>query len=644
MWPEVAQVCLILAMGVAAIHAMFLYGGAHTGNQGWMALARPGAYLQWVLIVMAFLILTYGFVEHDFSVRYIASNSGTEQPLMYRIAAVWGAHEGSLLLWILIQASWAALVAMFSRSLPAAFLARVLAVMSTLNLGVLGFMLFTSNPFARLDPAPLHTRELNPLLQDPGLAIHPPILYIGYVGFSVAFAFAFAALLSGRFETSWARWTRPWTTAAWLFLTLGITLGSWWAYYELGWGGWWFWDPVENASFMPWLIGTALIHSLVVSEKKGGFIAWSLLLAIAAFSMTLMGTFLVRSGILTSVHAFATDPARGLYILSFLFVMIGSALLLYALRIGAVRTRYQFGIFSKETALLLNTIFLSVIAFMVLLGTLFPLLFEALGLGKISVGAPYFDQMFVLLALPLALMVGVGAMTRWTQDQGQRFFSPTSGLGAICLLASILVSAFMAVKFSWSGFLGMSLALWVAAWTGYGVFCRMRQKQVARWRQPAGFWGMSLAHLGIAVFILGISQVSAYSVEKNLVMQPGDVYQMGGYSVRFDGMRLVQEANYLAQEGRFEVEDRNGSAFRMAPQKRFYQNERKAMTEAAIDTSLARDVYVALGEPLTQTMDGPWSVRIYYKSFVACIWVGGLIMALGGLVTLSDKRYRRVAA
>jgi cytochrome c-type biogenesis protein CcmF len=638
MWPEVAQISLILAMSLGVFQGFWSLYGAQKQYQPWINLAKPSAYLQWSLIAVAYVILTIAFIEHDFTIEYVANNSSLEQPLLYRISAVWGAHEGSLLFWAFVLASWAMLVAKFSGNIPDAFVARVLAILGLVNTGIMSFMLFTSNPFDRIPFGVSNGTELNPLLQDPGLAFHPPLLYIGYVGFSVAFAFAFAALISGQLDKTLAKWVRPWTTAAWLFLTLGITLGSWWAYYELGWGGWWFWDPVENASFMPWLLGTALIHALAVTERRGTFVAWSILLAITAFSLSLLGTFLVRSGVLTSVHAFANDPERGLYILVLLALVIGSALLLYGLRIDKIRNHYSFSFFSKEMALLMNSIFLSVITFMVLLGTLFPLIFEALDLGKISVGAPYFNTMFIVLALPSALMVGIGAMAKWNDDTAQRFVSPAIAFLLMSIIASAMVSYLLVEQYVFNAFAGLAVSIWVSSWVFWGVFTRIQQTKNPR--QPAGFWGMNVAHLGIAVFILGMSHVSAYSEEKHLAMKPGDSFELAGYDFTFNGIELIKEHNYRAQQGSFDVVDSDGWSVVLEPQKRFYRNQGKPLTEAAINTTLKRDLYVSLGEPL-QDKPGAWTVRIYYKAYVACIWLGGVLMALGGLIALSDKRYRK---
>ena len=478
----------------------------------------------------------------------------------------------------------------------------------------------------------------NPLLQDPGLAFHPPLLYIGYVGFSVAFAFS--ALLARQFDASWARWVKPWTLAAWAFLTLGITLGSLWAYYELGWGGWWFWDPVENASLMPWLLGTALLHSLTVTERRNSFIGWSLLLALSAFSLSLLGTFLVRSGILTSVHAFASDPERGLFILIFLAIVIGSALTLYALRAGELTRAIPFVMVSKETGLMVNAIFLTVFAFTVLLGTLFPLIFEAFNLGKISVGAPYFNNMFLLFAVPLALIVGLGSMLRWQSDQLRRFFNPAFLIGCVSLVISALVNISLSDTFPILGFIGLALASWVVLWTLQGIAKRFSQTSSSRRLQPASFWGMNTAHIGIAVMIIGITHVSQYSHEKHLLMSKGDQFELAGYLFHFDGIRAAQGDNFIAQEGLFRIETPHGDQFTLTPQKRFYASSTKPMTEAAIDSNLFRDVYISLGDPVTSDINGEWSIRIYYKSAVACIWLGGLLMAIGALISVLDKRYR----
>jgi len=638
---ELGNYCLILALCVAIAQSIIPIIGANQNRQSWMAFARTAAYTQWWLIAISYGLLTYAFIIHDYSIQYVATTSNNAQPLIYRISGVWGAHEGSLLLWVLILASWTALVAKFSRGIPRDMVARVLSVIGLISIGFLSFTIFTSNPFARLLDVPLNGRELNPLLQDPGLAIHPPMLYMGYVGFSVVFAFAIAAMLSGKLDTAWARWSRPWTTVAWLFLTIGITLGSWWAYYELGWGGWWFWDPVENASFMPWLVGTALIHSLAVTEKRGAFKAWTVLLAILAFSLSLLGTFLVRSGVITSVHSFASDPARGLFILIFLLIVVGGSLLLYSIRAPKLSSDVSYGLFSKETSLLMNNIFLVISAAMVLLGTLYPLLIDALSGNKVSVGPPYFNSMFIPLMIPLAIVVGVGSMSRWKKDRLSRFNKPVliiliSSLG----LSGIFTNQLTLTTFSWTGFAGLALGIWVMCWAIYSIVERLQNYD--SWyeglrKTPASIWGMTVAHFGIAVFIIGVSNVNTYSIEKDIRMNPGESYQLGDYLFTFEGVSRVSEFNYNANEGSFQVGKSGQDLFKLKPQKRFYSTS-SPMTEAAINTTIGRDLYVSLGEDLGQ---GAWSVRLYLKSFVACIWIGGFLMALGGLLATADRRYRR---
>ncbi len=654
MLPELAQICLILCLIIAVLQGILgLLDRTSSSDVSTISelsnIIRPASYVQLFLVAIAYIILTHAFITHDFSVLYAANNSNLDQPLIYRISGVWGAHEGSLLLWVLIQSIWAALVARYSSAIPDYFRNKVLAVLGLVNAGFLSFMLFTSNPFERVLPAPLNGRELNPLLQDPGLAIHPPMLYIGYVGFSVAFAFAVAALITGDLNAKWSRWVRPWTNAAWVFLTIGITLGSWWAYYELGWGGWWFWDPVENASFMPWLVGTALLHSLAVTEKRGAFIAWTVLLSIFTFSLSLLGTFLVRSGILTSVHAFASDPERGLFILIFLCFVIGGSLSLYAARAANIRSSVGFSSLSRETALLLNNIFLVTTAFMVFLGTLFPLLLEGLGKGKISVGEPYFNLWFIILTIPLALLVGMGSSSRWKTDNIGRFASPSVRLfGISALLASVttwLMSSSFKVPFSVTALLGICLAFWVTSWCVYGFIENAKNKSgLQKFKQSASFYGMTIAHLGIALFILGVTHVTVYSQEKNLTMKPGDSFEIASHQFTFEGVAKVLENNYRANEGKFSVNKNDSLITVLKPQKRFYQSGGNAMTEAAIDSSPIRDLYVSLGEPIKNKngdFTEEWTVRIYYKSFVVCIWLGGFIMALGGLIAMFDRRYRK---
>ncbi|RBP48608.1 heme lyase CcmF/NrfE family subunit [Arenicella xantha] len=637
---ELGNFCLILAMFISLAQGIIPLAGTANNRNGWMNFGRSAAYTQWLLVAGSYALLTYAFYLNDFSIEYVARTSNLQQPVMYRLSGVWGGHEGSLLLWILMLSSWTALVARFSRGIPRDMVARVLAILGLVNVGFISFTLFTSNPFNRLFPVPLDGQELNPLLQDPGFLIHPPMLYMGYVGFSVVFAFAIAAMLSGKLDTAWARWSRPWTTVAWLFLTIGIVLGSWWAYYELGWGGWWFWDPVENASLMPWLVGTALMHSLAVTEKRGALKAWTVLLAILAFSLSLLGTFLVRSGVLTSVHSFAADPTRGLYILLFLLAVVGGSLLLYAMRAHRLNSDVHYGLFSKETSLLLNNIFLVVAAFMVLLGTLAPILMDALG-KKISVGAPYFDFWFALLTIPLAIIVGIGSTSRWKRDDIGRFTKSIVTILAVSALVSSLITWKLSLdSFSWGAFAGVTLAVWVALWAVQSIVERLKNQRniiTGLIKIPASIWGMSVAHFGIAVMVVGITHVNSYSVEKDIKLEPGQSYEMAGYQFQFNGVTQVRERNYVANEGRFEVTTTSGKQFELKPQKRFYSSS-SPMTEAAINTTLTRDVYISLGEHLG---DGVWTVRLYLRSFVACIWLGGFIMALGGIIATADRRYRR---
>ncbi|MFT3665363.1 heme lyase CcmF/NrfE family subunit [Piscinibacter sp.] len=640
MIPEIGHLALWLALGVAFALGVVPLAGAQKGRADWMALARPLTVAQFALIGTGYLSLTWAFVANDFSVGYVATNSNSALPLPYRIAAVWGGHEGSLLLWMMMLCAWQLAVARFSRHLPLPVLARILSVMGLVAVGFLAFTLFTSNPFERLVPGALDGRDLNPLLQDPGMVFHPPMLYMGYVGFSVAFAFAVAALIGGNLDTTWARWTRPWTTLAWIFLTIGIALGSWWAYYELGWGGWWFWDPVENASFMPWLVGTALIHSLAVTEKRGSFKSWTVLLAILAFSLSLMGTFLVRSGVLSSVHAFATDPTRGLFILAFLVVVIGASLALYAWRAPSVGLGARFALLSRETMLLLNNVLLVAATGAVLLGTLYPLLLDALGLGKISVGPPYFDTVFVPLMAPLVFLMGVGPLARWKQAELPDLWTR--------LRWALLVSVAAAIVVEWAGgeigllsTLGLALAFWIVASTLTDLAERVRGGSlVARLRLiPRAMAGMMVAHLGIAAFIIGVTMVRGHEVERDVKMAPGESTTVNGYTFTFRGVSEVQGPNYVAGRGSIEV-SRDGRVLReMNPEKRVYRVQQNPMTEAAIDTGFTRDLYVSLGEPV-EGASGAWIVRVYVKPFVDWIWGGCLLMALGGALAASDRRYR----
>ncbi len=642
MIPEIGQLALILALCMALIQAVFPILGAHRGVASWIALAQPAAMGQLLFMVIGYACLTYGFLSHDFSIRYVATNSNTALPTLYLISGVWGAHEGSLLFWALTLSLWTAVVTLFSRSVPEVMVARVVGVMGIVSLGFLLFMLFTSNPFERLPSPPLEGRDLNPLLQDPGLAFHPPMLYMGYVGFSVAFAFAIAAMLSGRLDAAWARWSRPWTNVAWVFLTLGIVLGSWWAYYELGWGGWWFWDPVENASFMPWLVGTALIHSLAVTEKRGAFKAWTVLLAIFAFSLSLLGTFLVRSGVLSSVHAFATDPSRGVFILLFLSLVIGGSLLLYSWRASQIRSSVHFSLFSRETGLLLNNVFLVVAACSILLGTLYPLILDAIGVGKISVGPPYFNSVFIPLTAPLAALVGIGALARWKKEDGMVLARKLALPLILSVAVGLAISLFLLPHFSLGVTIGLVLAVWVlltsAVWVkeqGGVAGLAGSFKNITR----AG-WGMFFGHIGIAVFVIGLVITSNYSQEKDLRIEKGQSYQLGGYEFLFKGAERAKGPNYVMDRGEVDVSKDGSPVTTLYPEKRNYRSG-MPMTEAGIDAGLTRDLFVALGEPLGK--EGAWSLRIYHKPFVRWVWLGGLLMAFGGLLAAMDKRYFRLA-
>lgn len=639
MLPELGHFCLIIAMFMAIIQGLLPLIGVHRSINGWIAVAKPAAYAQLLFIFIAYGCLTSAFLVHDFSVAYVARNSNTALPTPYLVSGVWGAHEGSLLLWALILSIWTGLVAFFSKNIPETTIARVLAVMGLVSLGFILFLLLTSNPFARIFPPPIEGGDLNPLLQDPGLIIHPPMLYMGYVGFSVVFAFSIAALLEGRLDSAWARWSRPWTNLAWMFLTFGIALGSWWAYYELGWGGWWFWDPVENASFMPWLVGTALIHSLAASEKRGVFKTWTVLLAIFAFSLSLLGTFLVRSGVLTSVHAFANDPSRGLFILIFLAIVVGGSLLLYAIRAPKVKSSATFELVSRESTLLLNNVLLVVTAASILLGTLYPLAIDALGMGKISVGPPYFNAIFIPLMAPLALVVGIGMLIRWKRDNLKVLSGRLKWLAAFSLSIGLLIPLVMPF-YSWSVALGVTFALWTTTTVILSFKDRWGQQGFS-WQRltdiSASFYGMTIAHLGIAIFVIGITFTSVYSVEKDVRMSVGDKLNIAGYIFEFHGVSVVAGENYQAQQGLVTVTYQQQVIARLEPQKREYRVQKMPMTEAAIDAGLFRDLFVAIGEPLGD--DGAWSLRIYYKSFIRWIWLGAIFMGLGGLIAATDKRY-----
>ena len=641
MFPELGQVALVLALLVATLQAALPLAGAHRGRAGWMAVARPAAYAQFALVALAFALLTWGFVSADFSLQYVAENSNSLLPLHYRFTAVWGAHEGSLLLWTLVLAGWTAAVARFSRALPDTVSARVLGVMGVVAVGFLAFLVFTSNPFLRLLPAAVEGRDLNPLLQDPGMIIHPPMLYLGYVGFMVPFAFAIAALLDGRLDARWLRWTRPWTNVAWAFLTAGIALGSWWAYYELGWGGWWFWDPVENASFMPWLAGTALLHSQAVTEKRGSFHGWTLLLAIATFSLSLLGAFLVRSGVLTSVHAFAADPTRGLFVLVFLGIVVGGSLLLYALRAPSAPAARPFAASSRETLLLANNLLLACACAMVLLGTLYPLLADALGLGKISVGPPYFGLLFLVLMTPLVLLLPFGPLTRWQREEPSRPLAMLAPWFAAALLAGTL-AFFLSPQAPWKTAVGIAAAAWVALGTLRFAWSRIRAGGSVDGRGSrftAEMLGMCLAHGGVAVFLVGALLTDARLQQRELAMAPGQAVEVAGRTFRFAGVERVEGPNYLADRGTVLVSEGDAEPVGMHPEKRAYAAGGQVMTEAAIDAGVGEDVYVALGESLG---GDTWAVRVYVRPFVRWIWAGAALMALGGLVTATDRRFRRL--
>jgi len=643
MIPELGHFLLWLALGVSAVLGTLPLVGAGRNRADWMALARPSAAILFALVALAFVCLALAFVGNDFSVLYVATNSNRSLPTHYRFAAVWGGHEGSMLLWTLMLAVWTVAVARFSAHLPDKVMARILAVMGWLSFGFLLFMLMTSNPFDRLVPTPANGRDLNPLLQDPGMVIHPPMLYMGYVGLSVAFSFAVAALIGGNLDATWARWTRPWTTAAWIFLTIGIALGSGWAYYELGWGGWWFWDPVENASFMPWLVATALIHSLAVTEKRNSFKSWTVLLAILAFSLSLLGTFLVRSGVLSSVHAFATDPRRGLFILAFLVIVIGASLSLYAWRAPSVGIGARFALLSRETLLLGNNVLLVVACGAVLLGTLYPLALDALGMGKISVGPPYFDTVFVPLMAPLVFLIGVGPLARWKAAELPALAKRLRWALLVAIVAALL-TAWLRGHLSVVSVLGLAMAFWVVAALLTDLADRLKPSGVVRTsvlsraRQiPRAMIGMMIAHFGIAVFIFGVTLVKSGEVERDVKMDVGDTTEVRGYTFTFRGVQPLQGPNYRAAQGTVEVTRDGKAVTTLHPEKRVFPVAGTTMTEAAIDPGFTRDLYVSLGEPLT---GNTWIVRVYVKPFVGWIWGGCLLMAFGGFLAATDRRYR----
>ena len=638
---ELGNYALALSLAIAILLAIFPLWGAEKGSIQMMSLARPMTYGLFVVLTFSFGALFYLFAVNDFSVQYVVNNSNTTLPIYYRLSAVWGSHEGSLLLWIWLLSLWGAAVALFSKHLPQEATARVLGIMGIISIGFLLFMLFTSNPFNRTFPEfPVDGKELNPLLQDVGLIFHPPLLYMGYVGFSVAFAFAIASLMTGKLDTAWARWSRPWTMAAWVFLTLGIVLGSWWAYYELGWGGWWFWEPGENASFLAWLAGTALLHSLAVTEKRGSFKAWTVLLAISAFSLCLLGTFLVRSGILVSVHAFASDPTRGLYVLAYLIVVIGGSLTLYAYKGSQIRSRDNAERYSRESLLWLNNILLMTALCVVLLGTLLPLVHKQLGLGSISIGAPFFDQMFLIIMTPFALLLGIGPLVKWRRDQFSAIRTPVIVSLIIMLIAGFALPYLLQDKLTVSAVLGTMMAVIIVLLSLYEMHQRATHRESflkGVTKLSRSHWGMVLAHLGVAMTVWGIAFSQNYSVERDVRMSVGDTVQIADYDFTFKGISDANGPNYIGGKAQIDITYHGKPEATLFAEKRLYTVSKMPMTEAAIDWGFTRDLYVALGEKLE---NNAWALRLYYKPFIRWIWLGGLFMALGGLLCMFDRRYR----
>ena len=643
MIPELGHFALWLAVGVTLVLGVVPLVGAQRQRTDWIAVARPATHVLLGLIGFSALCLIASFVRNDFSVMNVAQHSNSALPVMYRVAASWGSHEGSLMLWLLMQAGWAWAVATFSRNLPAAVLARILAVMGLLTLSFLLFVLLTSNPFERLSPVPLDGRDLNPQLQDPGMIFHPPMLYMGYVGMSVAFAFAVAALIGGNLDSQWARWSRPWVTVAWAFLTFGIALGSWWAYYELGWGGWWFWDAVENASFMPWLVATALIHSLAVTEKRGSFKSWTVLLAIMAYSLSLLGTFLVRSGVITSVHSFASDPTRGLFILVMLAITVGAALALFAWRAPKVGRGARFSMMSRGTMLLANNVLLVVATGAVMLGTLYPLILDALGLGKISVGAPYFDAVFVPIMAVLVFFMGVGPLARWKNDEVPALAKRLRWAAGVTV-ATAALGAWIGGEMRFGSVVGLLMTFWIVTsvvaelWERVRPAGGVRSNVLHRLGQlPRATVGMMLAHVGVAVFVFGVTMVGTYDIERDVAMGPGDSTTVRGYTFTYMGAQAVRGPNYQAMRGHLEVTRDGETVSDMYPEKRIYRVQRNPMTEAAIDSRIKGDLYVQMGEVIE---GDKWLVRIWVKPFVSWIWFGCLLMGLGGIWAVTDRRYR----
>lgn len=633
MIPEIGQFALIVALAVSLVLGVLPLWGSINGNSQYIAVAKPAVYTQFILMGVSFACLVYAFVTDDFSVKYVTTTSNSALPMLFKVSAVWGGHEGSLLLWGYILSIWTFCVALFSRSIPPVMLARVLGVLGLVAVGFLLFLIITSNPFDRI-PMQMDGRDLNPLLQDVGLAIHPPTLYVGYVGFAVAYAFSVAAMIGGKLDVAWARWARPWTNIAWVFLTIGIALGSWWAYYELGWGGWWFWDPVENASLMPWLVGTALMHSLVVTEKRGLFKAWTVLLAIGAFSLSLLGTFLVRSGVLTSVHSFASDPERGIFILGFLFVVIGGSLTLFVLRSHKFESTAKFEPFSKETGLLANNVILVVMAAAVLLGTLFPLITDALAIGKISVGPPYFNAVMVPLGVVLTIVMGLGLLLRWKKDTLGRLSSVVWTALVMALVIAVVMPLIFAPSFSALTLMGLLISSWVAF---TALFWVIKQKR-SPFKLSGTSWGALLGHIGLAVSFTGITLVSVYTIEDDVRMTVGGTQTIQGYEFKFLGVKDSKGPNYTAHRGTIVISENGTQIAELHPEKRTYLVQTMPMTEAGIDVGIFRDLFVALGEPLGS--DGAWSLRLQYKPFIRWIWLGAILMGLGGLFAAFDRRYR----
>lgn len=638
MIPEIGLFAVVLALVVAFVQSIVPIVGAHRQNYAWIAVARPATYVHFVLVTISIICLGIAFAQDDFTVQYVATHSNSELPMGYKISAIWGGHEGSFLLWIFFHAGWAAAVAFYSRKLPEDAMARVLGVMGIISIGLIAFLVFTSNPFDRLLPNfPIDGKDLNPQLQDIGFKVHPPMLFMGYVGFAVAFSFAIAALISGELDSAWARWSRPWTTIAWVFLTLGIALGSWWAYYELGWGGWWFWDPVENASFMPWLVGTALMHSLAVTDKRGLFKAWTVLLAITAFSLSLLGTFLVRSGILVSVHAFAADPDRGLFILGFLGVVVGGSFLLFAYRAGTVESQGDFKWFSREIFLLFNNVFLCVATFMVLVGTLYPVLVEQ----SVSIGAPFFNLYFGLLMTPLLVALAIGPLIKWRYHEPGGLLKDIWIVLGICLVLAIVVPLVLADEQFVYVNLALFLALWIALVSGKDLWKKVshRQSPLASLKKLSrSYYGMLTAHIGVAFCVIGTVMTTAFSIEKDVRLEPGQSATVAGYDFRLNAIDTKIGPNYVADKATFDIFRGKDFVTQLFPEKRRYNASGTITTEVDIDVAFLRDIYVAMGEPLEGGQ--AWAVRLYYKPFIRWIWLGAILMGLGGILSVSDKRYR----